>query len=1672
MQRSSSPYVGRSLHGVISDHSPSSYRQSPVPSMFDQESVLGITNNADTSFELMSAAQLREQLRREQSKRKDTEAEVAALKQSTGSFSTPGHAPNPLLSRARLNGGTQQDSDSGISYAHSNSRKSPYHMRPPSPIVNPDVPVTSYNHERGVRQSSPVNGTTSNDLESWMNTPGSGALKNLRDAMYESEQRRLALVEKLKEAHETLQQQTDRLIVSETKLNDTHHTLDSLNNANQTLQKKILDLEEGMEQSMSEKVDSIKNRERLQSRVDELEREMKGYASLQASLQAEQTKRDLIVDQTSRALSMVEVENKTLQQTRETMVKEALALRESLNILRGKNEKLEAASKELDKSRQRGEELSIENSDLRSHLSSSERTVADLTQQVEHIREHLRKSNQDREVFMKQASEAEEKCADLNSKCISSMAAKERYMQEKLDMQQVMRQALADKEQEQSAKQILDAKLTEMQLEVTQRKLAAEKAEEDSEKLSEELNAVKKVCEVLSQNLHQLKMDLENTQEELRNVTADKRSAQQQQTYWEGEAKRIAGERDGLSKSLEIAKEVFPRERSVGGEILGNKGLDERCKVRENKYLTRCQELETMLQRANDDLKTHTEKHQDEMEEWKTTCDRLSSNLGRKDSQVTELNDRFNEAHKQISELKVNLQDAVDKQEKLLEYRDEADKLKQENEKLVQEHGEDQQVINLLEMQKNILSQSQAAGVPKHSAEQMQADIDHLKAELGLAEDKIAELREELAARDKMQTEVDGNGIVTWSARSTPAFCERCSSFKEQVNNLKQMNELLSGKLEKLDSLNTSNSELQHATNVAEERLKELTMKNRSMDDLNNLLNQKISQLEKEKAEMLISNSKGEVITKAEYDQLQSEKYKVELNYESLKQQYVELQNKHKQCMSDQLSQSLGLTGSPPVRRDQVEDLRKYRQENDILQRQIELLRSQCVLADNGKKRAEDRIRDLERELIELQQQLSVERERNITTPEMEAALKTQIQDRDQIIRQLQTDVATKNVALENCQRDCDNRLTEKRREMDRLLKEKEEWNTLRRKLEQDKVVLEIKVQELQLLLDQLNNEKPRLLQNRDSHFTQLEEEAHQANKNIKKLQIDIKNLEDQLKQKDQELLTLRLRQNSDLDTLQEANSRQTKEIQLNTLKKENQMSEMRQEIQRKNEEFRDLLQEKTQKEIELEQVRSEASRTVEHLTSIVERQENEIANLREEMTDKEDQLKGLKNSQTTDVESLKEMLNEANREISKRRTVRDSSINEMEELMKKQEEEYRKIIAKKEKMIAVLTDEMEEERTKKPGLQQSMDEVEQELFEVRSELQRVNGTIRLRESQLGEQERSLNEAEVLNQKLQKEVKLLTKDKEAEIQERNQIVSEMQQKLDEMINENSVLQEVNKTIEERKGGSDGRIKRLEDKVKGQIEEMQGLNKQLANLQTRNRKLDQNNEGLQKELEELREDKSKCKQCEQSKGQFEKMTKQKETLEEENEDLIREIERLESLLNIHMQDGKQEQKTTPVLKSKIPLRDKDGSRQSSGAPTPKESQSPKDGKAANPQQLAQALRRLSTKPGAKANKLSPNVSDSDERRKSRDMPAVSGYDESRRTSLNDLEARIQRLSSSQQKSMKDLRKSSLKPESDSKSSEKTTPRKQAHFVLPSSKKFDKSPASTLSASLGSSRKEEK
>ena len=53
---------------------------------------------------------------------------------------------------------------------------------------------------------------------------------------------------------------------------------------------------------------------------------------------------------------------------------------------------------------------------------------------------------------------------------------------------------------------------------------------------------------MLSTELSHLKNHQEKLQEEFKQLGADKRAVTQQQAYWEGEARRIAGERDTLTK--------------------------------------------------------------------------------------------------------------------------------------------------------------------------------------------------------------------------------------------------------------------------------------------------------------------------------------------------------------------------------------------------------------------------------------------------------------------------------------------------------------------------------------------------------------------------------------------------------------------------------------------------------------------------------------------------------------------------------------------------------------------------------------------------------------------------------------------------------------------------------------------------------------------------------------------------------------------------------------------------------------------------------------------------------------------------------------------------------------------------------------------------------------------
>ena len=85
-------------------------------------------------------------------------------------------------------------------------------------------------------------------------------------------------------------------------------------------------------------------------------------------------------------------------------------------------------------------------------------------------------------------------------------------------------------------------------------------------------------------------------------------------------------------------------------------------------------------------------------------------------------------------------------------------------------------------------------------------------------------------------------------------------------------------------------------------------------------------------------------------------------------------------------------------------------------------------------------------------------RRRQSPVPDGESALRSQLLERSHAINQLQAEIAAKNVALESMRQGLDARVDGKNQEIAELMKDKGELSETRRRLEQEKLVLEIKV--------------------------------------------------------------------------------------------------------------------------------------------------------------------------------------------------------------------------------------------------------------------------------------------------------------------------------------------------------------------------------------------------------------------------------------------------------------------------------------------------------------------------------------------------------------------------------------------------------------------------------------
>ncbi|XP_077989531.1 uncharacterized protein LOC144443840 isoform X2 [Glandiceps talaboti] len=1426
-------------------------------------------NNYD-GFELLSASQLREQLQREQRLRKDREDELMALRHHSAGTDRPASATGSRPQSSGKNydyAATMMDSDSGISNGMSNrTMKFPMGM---NMGLNLDDSLNStssrYDYQR---PRTPSSSSYGNDASTWgLSSSNITSAKALKDALHESEQRRLALVDKLRDAHAILKTQTQRMCEMEARLTEREFALENYATTQEGLHRRNAELERDRDESVSEKLETIRKRERLQGRIEELDHELKTMRLSHNALQAEQRKREMIVEQTHQALSMLEAENTNAQKTRETMLKEAAALRETLQMAKAKCEKLELENQELERIREGRENLASKHAALASEVSEIKQTKEELQRQAEVLDRDHQRIKEERDQFQKKALQLEQSSTDVSSKLASCNAEKERLYQDKVELEQRLQHLTSEREHLFKAKYTSEQQYGGLQTELAQTKSQLERKTEDLERIEEELSAVKKVGEVLSSEMANAKIQMEKAQEQTRRLQSEKRLAAQQQTFQEDEIKRINSEKDILTQAIETLKDEHHKDKQeVNAQNAKLKEMMRELRGEKNRLQTRTQELETKLQRANEEIKQNVLHQQDEVGEWKNTSERLTDTINRKESEIIALSNKLQEANDKNAQLRTETQSLQTKLEQLMEAREDVELLQVENKRLTQEHAEDQQVIHLLEMQKNILSKNNPAVSPRFTQEQLQAQVDHLKAELELAQDKARDLTDQLTRMKRSSmTELDS----IYSTSDTPRRrsvgldpYEKLSQLEEEISRLREMNKLLSERLSKADTeLRAKAQQEPIRLNVSSitpesgpcEKCHDLEDQNTKLRNINKLLNSKVEKLENENDELRYAAPLGEVVPQVEYDRLEKEIERWRADYDSLKSDYDELEARHRRYLTEHITRALDSPRTPPVPKVTVTESNNselsrkadaLRKENEEIARKADLLQSQVNIAETTKKKTEEKIRKLEVEVHELKVALAAKKQVSVVSDaKTHANLTSEIEQKNLLIEKLQREMTNKledkNKIIQTLQNQMDNRITEKDAEIDGLRKERDMIQHEKKRLEKLKRELAMKIDDQNVRIHELLEESP---------------EVGSQNKKLN-------NRVDQL---EAELMTAL--QSS--QTAQEMADNKIQHVQQQLKEKQQEIEEIEEQLKQKEAELENIQKKKI---FDAEGMEQEVSKKLDYLKKLKERQDTQINDLKDEICRKNDQMKWWKEKQDHEFQKLRQEMSGKEKDIVKQKEEEMISL-------KHDLEEAKKETEKKEGVITVLREELEDEKNSK--LTPRSNELSyKSMVAEKGQIQRkLEQEIELKENRITELEKKLD--------IQQDETIILQEMTSAMEDKS-FFNYLRKKADATI-QCKDCQERDETIRiltEQK-------KRLQDEISSHTEEIDALNDVIGDLERNKLKL----KGEKKQLEQdLKQYKADAERCENLEIENEQLVIEKEELQQVKEDLQKDKERLQNVM---------------------------------------------------------------------------------------------------------------------------------------------------------------------------------
>ncbi|XP_071166855.1 uncharacterized protein [Mytilus edulis] len=833
-----------------------------------------------------------------------------------------------------FNSGVFPDSDSGFS-SSLKTRMYPEDYSPrggspdPGPAAGPLVRARSMSRLNSTFSSQDL---TPHDHPYVFNR----SVRNLKTTLEDSENRRVVLMHKLKEAQDTLDLQSQRLNKIENAARGNTILVGDLQLKEREYRKTITTFETLEQERDYLKMENIRLRQEMQDRIDKLDFQLRSLSAQHQVTENDNNKRMVLLEQSTQALSMLENENGRLTQDKDTLKREIAVSKEAMDLARSKFEPMEKENATL---RVEIKHLRDENGNLNKRIGEVSGQLSELrslTQSMKDENEKLAGSwkslAEEKQKLVKQLEVSEEKGKDLQSKVTLFGAEKDRLFHEKMDSNNKLQQILVNNEQLERTKSVLEEQIHDQEIEVSRAKNIAKKKQDQFVDVEEELLDYKKANQDLASELDSVRAYYERSLEQISTLESGKKVTQQQAEFALTERDRLKDEVEKLNKLVDNKAKEYKREKEEIEEVNDSLKSELRQMRHDNTLLdNKNQELETKLKKANEDLMREATSQQQELDTWKDTCDRLTASVSRKENEIQTLSDRLLDMEDLTSRLEGDNKVLKDECEKLSEDHEDKVKLKDENRKLIQERAENEQMIKLLETQKEVLTKSSESSLTKlHDVEQLSGKVEQFRNENEHLRERILELEK---VRDDLVN---------------------------QKEELLASTELIYKK-PRLEELENKVEELRHA--------------NRQLREINDSVNDKLDNFQQENLEMkeaLVSSA-----PKIEVDRLRQERDQLEDECEQLRREKDSLQTRHEEYVKD-----YGPEGE--VSYQEKLKVNKLNREKEDLEKQVALINGQLLLVESSKKRLDEVVEDLQTEIVHLRKELEEAEKQPVSGPEVD----------------------------------------------------------------------------------------------------------------------------------------------------------------------------------------------------------------------------------------------------------------------------------------------------------------------------------------------------------------------------------------------------------------------------------------------------------------------------------------------------------------------------------------------------------------------------------------------------------------------------------------------------------------------------------------------------------------